>query len=245
VTNYHGEADGSAPFAFAQGQGSNQPNRQWFLLDPKKTDAPLRETILLSDRQLRQTIADLKAIEKASFGSRRRFAFVAYLGAVYTFYELLRRKRVAKSSAHRIAKRFGVRTQERTHPIRIIIDATSAATDAKMKSRWTRALRFAWRQRHQWNDLQEIWREYHGPAGAAARWSALRSRDRNGQVGLDTQDLVPESPSIVDVDRLMPGQMYVRGNRVFRTPDVSDAGNSTPVLMKEGPAREMPQRKGA
>jgi len=199
---------------------------------------------LLSDRQLRQTIADLKAIEKASFGSRRRFAFVAYLGAVYTFYELLRRKRVAKSSAHRIAKRFGIRTQERTHPIRIIIDATSAATDAKMKSRWTRALRFAWRQRHQWNDLQEIWREYHGPAGAAARWSALRSRLPLGSVETGGKCLVPRIQLLADVEPLKPDELFVKDGRVFRRPDVSAADNSNHVQTNEGATREMPQRKG-
>ncbi len=141
---------------------------------------------MLSDRKLRKAIADLKAIEKASFGSRRRFAFIAYLGAVYTFYELLRRKRVAKSSAHRIAKLFGIRIQKRTDQIRFILDATSAS-DSKAKSRASRALRYAWREREKWTDLGALFSRVGGVAGAAAKWSALRSRNPNGQIGLDTQ----------------------------------------------------------
>jgi hypothetical protein len=198
---------------------------------------------LLSDRQLRQTIADLKAMEQLCFSSRRRYAFYAYLSAVFALYTSLRRNNEAKSSARRVAELFGIRTQKRTHPIRVTIDATSRA-DKKTRSRLCRALRYCWRERAKWTDIQEFLRENHGPAGAAARWSALRSRDRNGQGGLGARDLVPEIPSIVDVKRLVPGQMYVRGNRVFRTPDVSDAGSSNPGLTNERVARVVPQRRG-
>jgi hypothetical protein len=193
------------------------------------------EAILLSDRKLRKAIADLKAIEKASFGSRRRFAFIAYLGAVYTFYELLRRKRVAKSSAHRIAKLFGIRIQKRTDPIRIILDATSAS-DSKAKSRASRALRYAWREREKWTDLGALFSRVGGVAGAAAKWSALRSRNPNGQIGLDTQGLVPEISSIVDVPLLEPGQLFAKGGRVFRRPDV------TVIDLRRNPAAHPPRK---
>jgi hypothetical protein len=64
----------------------------------------------------------------------------------------LRRRNQAKPSAKRIAKLFGLRTQNRTHPIRIIIDVTSTG-DIKTRSRWSRALRYAWRERKMWRDL--------------------------------------------------------------------------------------------
>ena len=45
-----------------------------------------------------------------------------------------------------------------THPIRVIIDATSTA-DNKTQSRWTRALRYAWRERRAWINPQTFLQE--------------------------------------------------------------------------------------
>jgi hypothetical protein len=66
------------------------------------------------------------------------------LAAVFELYVKLRRTKQAKKSV--ITKWFGLGNQKRTHCIRVIIDATSSS-DNKTKSRWTRALRYAWRER--------------------------------------------------------------------------------------------------
>ena len=108
-----------------------------------------------SDRQLRKTIDDLRELERKCFASRSRFAFYDYLAAVFELYVQLRRTKQAKPSARRIAKLFGLRKQNRTHPIRVIIDATSTA-DIKTRSRWSRALRYAWRERKTWTDLEIV-----------------------------------------------------------------------------------------
>ena len=181
-----------------------------------------------SDQQLRQTIADLKALEKASFGSRQRFAFYAYLSAVFAFYTSLRQKNEAKISAHRIAKLFGIRTQKRTHSIRVIIDATSLA-DKKTKSRFSRALRYAWRERKRWKKLPEFLRLNGGPAGAAATWSALHPRTPKSYVKMGGDHRVRKIPLLADVERIMPGQMFVKGGRVFRQPDATETVDSNPV----------------
>jgi hypothetical protein len=60
------------------------------------------------------------------------------------------------------------------HLIRIIIDATSRA-DKKTKSRWTRALRYAWHERREWKHLATFFEEFGGPAGCAARFAALKA----------------------------------------------------------------------
>jgi hypothetical protein len=70
---------------------------------------------------------------------------------------------------------FGLRKQK--HPIRVIIDATSAA-DNKTKSRWTRALRYAWRKRKAWEDLKSFLRENSGPAGCAEQFAAVHPKAR-------------------------------------------------------------------
>ena len=75
----------------------------------------------------------------------------------------------------------GFRNQKRTHPIRVIIDATSTA-DIKTKSRWTRALRYAWRERKAWTDLKSFLRENGGPAGCAEQFAAIKARKRDSRV---------------------------------------------------------------
>jgi hypothetical protein len=132
----------------------------------------------MSDRQLRKVITDLIKLErKCCFAARNRFAFYDYLAAVLDLYIRLRRRNQAKPWARRIAKLFGLRSQKRTHPIRVIIDATSTA-DNKMKSRWTRALRYAWRERKTWKDLGLFLRENGGPAGCADQFAAINQRGR-------------------------------------------------------------------
>jgi hypothetical protein len=173
---------------------------------------------LLSDQQLKTIIADLKAMEQRCLTSRQRYAFYAYLSAVFAFYTSLKRNNKAKSSAHRIAGLFGIRTQKRAHPIRIIIDATSAA-DEKAKSRWSRALRYAWHERRRWKSIREFWRENQGPAGAAARWAALHPRTPPSYVRIGGEGGVPRVPSFPDADLMCSEQLYVRNGKVFRRRD--------------------------
>jgi hypothetical protein len=136
-----------------------------------------RKFLLKSDRQLRKTIDELSELERKCFASRSRFAFYDYLAAVFELYVRLRRRNQAKASARRIAKLSGVRKQNRTHCIRVIIDATSTA-DFKTRSRWSRALRYAWRERKTWRDLRTFLRENGGPAGCADQFAAINQRGR-------------------------------------------------------------------
>jgi hypothetical protein len=130
-----------------------------------------------SDRQLRKTIEDLRGLERKCFDARSRFAFYDYLAAVFELYVQLRRRNEAKPTARRIAKLFELRKQDRTHPIRIIISATSTA-DIKTRSRWSRALRYAWHERKTWTDLGSFLRENGGPAGCADQFAAINSSGR-------------------------------------------------------------------
>jgi hypothetical protein len=138
----------------------------------------LRQEIpLKSDQQLIKTIDALRGLERKCFASRSRFAFYDYLAVVFELCVQLRRRNQAKSSAKSIAKLFGLRKPNRTHPIRTIIDATSTA-DIKTKSRWTRALRYAWRERTTWKNLKSFLRENGGPAGCADQFAAINQRGR-------------------------------------------------------------------
>jgi hypothetical protein len=130
---------------------------------------------LISDWQLQRAIDDMKELERQCFASRSRFAFYGYLAAVFNLYVQLRRTKQAKKAAIRIAKLFELRNQKHTHPIRALIDATSTA-DNKTKSRWTRALRYAWHKRKAWTDLKRFLRENGGPAGCAEQFAAINPR---------------------------------------------------------------------
>jgi hypothetical protein len=130
---------------------------------------------LISDQHLRKTIDDLRGLERNCFASRSRFAFYDYLAAVFELYVRLRRRNQAKASARRIAELFGLRKPNGTHPIRVIIDATSTA-DLKTRSRWTRALKYAWRERRTWTGLGSFLRENGGPAGCAEQFAAVHPK---------------------------------------------------------------------
>ena len=132
----------------------------------------------MSDRQLRKTIDDLRELERKCFAARSRFAFYDYLAAVFELYVQLRRRNQAKPSARRIAKLFELCKQGRSHPISVIIDATST-TDLKTRSRWSRALRYAWRERRTWKDLGSFLRENGGPAGCARHFAAIKKNNRS------------------------------------------------------------------
>ena len=128
-----------------------------------------------SDQQLRKTIDELRELERKCFASRSRFAFYDYLAAVFELYVQLKRTKQAKQSAKSIAKLFGLRKQNRRHPIRVIIDATSTA-DLKTRSRWSWALRYAWYERRTWRDLRTFLRENGGPAGCADSCASIKEK---------------------------------------------------------------------
>jgi hypothetical protein len=185
---------------------------------------------LPSDGELRKTIAALKAIETRCFRSRQRFAFYEYLAAVFEFYERLRRNKEAKVSVRRIVELFRLRKQKRTHSIWVIIDATSAA-DEKTKSRWTRALRYAWYGRRWWQNLNELFQSNGGPAGCAKEFAALHKRE-NIRRRIGSANVVPNHLPLASAPIFKPGQLYVKDGRVFAHPDVPDVGNFSSILPK-------------
>jgi hypothetical protein len=136
-----------------------------------------REIPLKSDQQLRKTIDELRELERKCFASRSRFAFYDYLAAVFELYVQLKRTKQAKASARRIAELFRLRKQKQAHPIRVIIDATSTA-DLKTRSRWSRALRYAWYELRTSTDFVAFLRENGGPAGCARQFAAITKKDR-------------------------------------------------------------------
>ena len=98
-----------------------------------------------------------------------RFGFYRYLGAVYDYYVALERNHIAQ----RTLKYFTENDPSKFHEndlIRHIIDQTCDA-DRKTKSRWARALRFAWSRHCDGLQLERFLKKNGGPAGCAVRWT--------------------------------------------------------------------------
>ena len=102
-------------------------------------------------------------------------AIYEYLAKVYEFYAELRADKVAQPAKKKIAKRCSLPTS--SHALRTILDA-SCQEDAKMKSRSTQALRYAWRCRQKGDDIITFLQENGGPAGCANKWAETQRAQR-------------------------------------------------------------------
>ena len=109
--------------------------------------------------------------------AKSRFAFYKYLEEVYRLYADLRANDVVQWGGEQIVQRFDKKPKYQNHLIRLILDATCSA-DRKTKSRWTRASRYAWRQRRDWKNLSAFFRRNGGPAGCAQQFTQIKPKRR-------------------------------------------------------------------
>ena len=106
----------------------------------------------ITDEYLRKIINTLKQSAVKHRGDtrpgKRRFGLYRYLRDVYELYLELRSRRIARKVTRRIAKIFHLSIKKKSHPIRILIEASAGPEDARQKSRWTQALKYAygWQQ---------------------------------------------------------------------------------------------------
>jgi len=135
--------------------------------------------------------------------SRQRYAFYDYLAAVYNLHRRLRRRKAAKKAACRIAALYNLSLRKDVHPMRAIIDASSDA-DRKTRSRWMRALRYAWQERHTWEDFRGFLRDHGGVAGCARDFAAVQPGPPRGFVAFGGVGRRPRVPLYVDKKLLLP-----------------------------------------
>ena len=126
-------------------------------------------------------IDDVKAARKRSSREPTRFRDYQYLDAVYQTYVRIRSEKVKTLAVTVIREDLNIKVNRDAHLIRAIIDATCKA-DFKSKSRWTRALRYAWKQRNHWRDLGKFFRRNGGITGCA-KWFAETRRRRRRKTG--------------------------------------------------------------
>lgn len=134
---------------------------------------PIANSAGMSVEALQAAITMLTKLARRWRKSGKKRALYRYLQSVFNLYAAWKRAGIAQAAANRLSRLTGLGTQQRRHPVRSIIDVTSSA-DRRSKSRWTQALRFAWRQRSKWQNLIECLRANGGVSGGAARWAVAR-----------------------------------------------------------------------
>jgi hypothetical protein len=121
-----------------------------------------------ASKRLTEQFPELEAVQLAAARVRRtkaRFAFYKYLRAVYRVvwqWGLLKRR---KTTA--LAKIVGKPNRIDLQPSRVIIDATYPSIEAKMASRWTRALEYAYAKNVPPSRLVDFFAEAGGVANCA------------------------------------------------------------------------------
>jgi hypothetical protein len=113
---------------------------------------------------------------------KRRFGLYRYLRDVYELYLDLRPRRIARTASRRIAKLFKLSIKKNSHPIRILIEASVGPEDARQKSRWTQALRYAFGWRQPAKKLKWFFKVNGGIAGSARKYAVTKktARQKNG-----------------------------------------------------------------
>lgn len=98
----------------------------------------------INDKYLRAKIKMLKKSAKEhrrNFrAGKRRFGLCDYLADIYACYLELQSHGIAKKAGRRIIRLLHLSIQKRSHPIRVLIEASAGAEDKRQKSRWTQAL---------------------------------------------------------------------------------------------------------
>jgi hypothetical protein len=157
-------------------------------MEMEEKNALEHSTLGYSDRRLKRKLRACKGAFRRALGEvrpgKRRFAHYDYLQCVYSLYADLKENGAGKKTSARIGRLFDRPIERNTHLVRTIINATSTGIDVKTASRWSQALRYCWRERGEWADLQGFIRTHGGVAGCA---SAFAQRKRQGKASRQAQ----------------------------------------------------------
>ena len=137
-----------------------------------------------------------------------------YLRDVYELYLDLRSRRIAKKSTRRIAKLFKLSIQRKSHPIRILIEASAGPEDSRQKSRWTQALRYALGWQQPAKRLKWFFQVNGGIAGSARKYAVNKKAARQKNGG-SQKNIIHREPGLGENSKT--NQLAVR-NQLSTTP---------------------------
>lgn len=121
-------------------------------------------------RSAKKIIARIQKVGKAAAKaarSERRFADYRYLRSVLSAYQYLEEHDLLTYLTEIAPSTLKTPVRADWHPLRVIIEATCIQPDHRMRSRWTRALEYAVREKIDPNDLARFFRAHNGIAGCA------------------------------------------------------------------------------
>jgi hypothetical protein len=125
----------------------------------KSKNTPTDET------EIKAKLEAVKATAQKAFDSHRRFWFYALLEGAYSTFVEWRAVRHSQKNAKKAARLYGVKIEEDTHPLSVIIKiVTPPGVDTR---RWVEGLLFAHNKGVQPKDLVAFLKEHGGPAGCA------------------------------------------------------------------------------
>ena len=136
----------------------------------------------ITDEYLRKIIRTLKksaARHRSDIRpGKRRFGIYKYLTDVYQVFLEFRSRRIAKKATRRIAEISKLSIQRKSHPIRILIEASAGPEDARQKSRWAQALKYVYGWRLPTAKLKWCLRQNGGISGCAAKYALNKGTAR-------------------------------------------------------------------
>jgi hypothetical protein len=150
----------------------------------KALDHYLRKKIIFLKKSAKQHRHDFRP-------GNRRFGLYDYLTDVYAVFLEIESRDIERKAARQIIKLERLSINKRTHPFRVLIEATAGREDAKQKSRWSRALQFVlgW---HLSPERLKWCLKCHGGISGAAKKQAInegksRPKIRSNHIALGDQ----------------------------------------------------------
>ena len=128
------------------------------------------------EQKIRGEIERLRKLEEKVFGPRHgKYDFYDYLEEVFRLYLKWKEIKKTQARAKQLSSWYKFKLRKNTHLTRAIIDASSKK-DVGDKSEWTRALKYAERNRSQVEKvgLRKFLESNGGPAGCADKGATPR-----------------------------------------------------------------------
>jgi hypothetical protein len=120
---------------------------------------------------------------------------------VYRVFLELRSRRIARKATRRIAKISKLSLRGKTHPIRILIEASAGPEDTRQKSRWSQALKYAYGWHQPGKRLKWFFKVTGGISGSARKYAINRKAARRKNDG-GQNDIIGRQRGLGEIPKL-------------------------------------------
>jgi hypothetical protein len=140
-----------------------------------------KAVISSSERKIISRILKVRKAGDRAARSKRRFADYRYLRSVLRAYEYFSDNNILEHLTVIAPSELMTAVRAGSHPLRIIIDASSNQPDLQIRSRWTRALEYALTRNVSSDDLPRFIQANGGVAGCADLASKIKLGRRGSE----------------------------------------------------------------